>query len=591
MPPMAKLPTKPTSDELTDLAPSDIYAGLVIFTCVMVIIGWLANIAILKSFAFYYFYPSMPLINAVGLILLAIGLGTVRRHMGQVVWMSAIASVLLGIGNIIESTSPGSLGLSRLFFSHTGSQSSYAGGLGFLLAGAMLPLCLRVKFVRRPVFSLLMLASLLLPVAAILAFMSNAIESSRAALLAGYSLPEAISYCLFVTGLVLATDNPIKTQVFNLATVWNDKHLALYGLIGFTILGSLTATQFSVHLVLGSTVTMSLFASALLLASVAFATFQTPPAPSESEVSRATIDRDQQQKELLTFIEESGDGIIAVDNTGTVNYANQCAVDILGWSQQELQGKNLHDLIPKRFRAKHLTHIRHFFAEHPAERKYVVRGRLTAVTKQGAEKSLSISLFRRQDKPLVIATLRELNGLELDMANRMQHTHFDMITGVPDKEEFGRYCQNHWEQVARKAEKNFCINVIDIDGLKYINTKYGREFGNLILQNVATNIRSRLRSGDRLFRYTSDEFILICANIEPDAAELLAERIRTSIKVTPTKLNDNNIYVTCSVGHTHCPQLPSNLAATVDHILEELHRNEEDHKDMVIQIPARPEPS
>ncbi|WP_019603879.1 diguanylate cyclase domain-containing protein [Teredinibacter turnerae] len=577
------------SDDHFDFTPADICAGFVLFLCSLVMMGWLANIDILRNFAFFAFYPAMPLVNAVGMMVLAIAVGALRRGLSQIIWLSAITSLLLSIGNFAELYGDTSLGLHHLFITHSESHSSISSAVGFALAAITLPLSQQPAFTQRKTFIGLLLFNALLPLSAILAYTSNAYAAARASLFDGYSLPEALSHLLLVAGIGLTTPNRLHASLF--ADHPDAAALRKYALtlLVFVLATTLLTTHLSIQLRFGPVLIFALYAATLLLSLVAFLAITYSRTPSQVRTVTDLEGAHAHQEQLLAFVEESGDGILMVDNTGTLRYANSTCSKMFGYSQDEFVGMRLNELIPKRFRAKHLEHFAHFFAAHPAEKKYVKRGRLTGISKEGIEKALAISLFRREENSLVIATLRELNGLERDIAERMKHIQHDLVTGVPDRQEFGRFCQNHWDQVVRKSERHFCIFVIDLDGLRLINSKYGREFGNAVLQNVAANIKSRQRGGDRLFRYTSDEFIMICSDITPDACELLAERIRTSIKVVPTRLGDNNIYITASVGFTHCNQLPANLMDAVAHITNVLHKQKPDYKDQVVPVAQLPE--
>jgi len=65
--------------------------------------------------------------------------------------------------------------------------------------------------------------------------------------------------------------------------------------------------------------------------------------------------------------------------------------------------------------------------------------------------------------------------------------------------------------------------------LKAINRRLGREAGNRALGQVADAIKKVLRGADVLFRYGSDEFVVLLTQTEIEAARGVATRIAERI--------------------------------------------------------------
>jgi len=68
--------------------------------------------------------------------------------------------------------------------------------------------------------------------------------------------------------------------------------------------------------------------------------------------------------------------------------------------------------------------------------------------------------------------------------------------------------------------------MMDLDGLKSINDRYGHYQGDLVLRAVAHVIRTGLRGVDVAARYGGDEFVALLPKRIPRGAYLVAEKIR-----------------------------------------------------------------
>src|SRR2546429_6762276 len=67
--------------------------------------------------------------------------------------------------------------------------------------------------------------------------------------------------------------------------------------------------------------------------------------------------------------------------------------------------------------------------------------------------------------------------------------------------------------------------MIDLDGLKPVNDKYGHVFGDRLLRAAASEISRSLRTPDVAARYGGDEFAGILPQTQPEGAPRVCERI------------------------------------------------------------------
>lgn len=78
-----------------------------------------------------------------------------------------------------------------------------------------------------------------------------------------------------------------------------------------------------------------------------------------------------------------------------------------------------------------------------------------------------------------------------------------------------------------KRHQHACsIALIDQHKFKKINDDWGHNVGDQVLADTASLIQQNLRSGDKLFRYGGDEWLILMPNTDQDKAGLMLARIQ-----------------------------------------------------------------
>jgi diguanylate cyclase len=91
--------------------------------------------------------------------------------------------------------------------------------------------------------------------------------------------------------------------------------------------------------------------------------------------------------------------------------------------------------------------------------------------------------------------------------------------------------------------------MIDIDFFKRVNSTYGHENGDKILEQIATILTQQVRAGDFVFRLGGEEFLIVLADVNKTVIHRVSEKIRLVIANYPFKLsNDKVLAITVSIG-------------------------------------------
>jgi diguanylate cyclase (GGDEF)-like protein len=103
-------------------------------------------------------------------------------------------------------------------------------------------------------------------------------------------------------------------------------------------------------------------------------------------------------------------------------------------------------------------------------------------------------------------------------------------------------------QRGRRYQRGFCLLMMDLDGLKAINDRYGHYEGDTVLRGVADAIRSGLRSVDMGARYGGDEFVALLPETDPSGAYIAAENIRQTVNELQLESAGRRIPTSLSIG-------------------------------------------
>jgi diguanylate cyclase (GGDEF)-like protein len=96
--------------------------------------------------------------------------------------------------------------------------------------------------------------------------------------------------------------------------------------------------------------------------------------------------------------------------------------------------------------------------------------------------------------------------------------------------------------------------MMDLDGLKSINDRYGHFHGDIVLRAVAQIIREGSRSVDMAARYGGDEFVALLPETDPSGAYVVAEKIRQGVTELVIDAAGQQVTTSLSIGVVSYPE-------------------------------------
>lgn len=110
-----------------------------------------------------------------------------------------------------------------------------------------------------------------------------------------------------------------------------------------------------------------------------------------------------------------------------------------------------------------------------------------------------------------------------------QRLNTDPLTGAYNRRQLGTYIQSRIRQSG--GDHLLAGLMLDLDGFKNINDTFGHAAGDQALVKTVSILRQCLRSGDRIFRFGGDEFIVIMEIPSIEALHSVVQRIRNGFSL------------------------------------------------------------
>ncbi|HEY6923426.1 MAG TPA: sensor domain-containing diguanylate cyclase [Steroidobacteraceae bacterium] len=125
--------------------------------------------------------------------------------------------------------------------------------------------------------------------------------------------------------------------------------------------------------------------------------------------------------------------------------------------------------------------------------------------------------------------------------------YHDQLTGLANR----HLLQDRFDQAlahARRSNTGLVLAILDLNGFKQVNDRFGHEAGDALLRLVSARLKSAVRDGDTVARLGGDEFVLLMPESEPlESAELIVARVCASL-TRPIQLRNARVQVSCCAG-------------------------------------------
>lgn len=260
------------------------------------------------------------------------------------------------------------------------------------------------------------------------------------------------------------------------------------------------------------------------------------------------------QESLFNIVDNVFEGIITIDQKGSIKSFNRAAEHIFGYDHHEIMGKNIKCLMPKPQSKQHDSYLECYQKDHVAH--IIGIGRKVQGLRKNGEvfpMRLSVTEIRRNHEILFIGLVSDISEEEIGRQQVEFLAMHDSLTKLPNR----TYLTQTMELVLRSItthQKTHAILFIDLDGFKPINDELGHDCGDEALKIVAQRLCRCLPTDDFVARIGGDEFVILCYDVRvAENSVKIAERLLVAIK-EEIVLNGHSRQMSASIGIALMPQ-------------------------------------
>src|SRR3954449_2800294 len=245
-------------------------------------------------------------------------------------------------------------------------------------------------------------------------------------------------------------------------------------------------------------------------------------------------------------------GVALSTPAGLLLDANPALTAMVGRTAEELHGVSVLDLVAPD--AAELARTAHGMLGRQPGRTMRLETRVARA--DGRELPVQVTASQVAESPeglaahmvLIVEDITERKALEAELVHRSLH---DQLTGLPNRFLFEDRLRHALDRGHREHTPT-CVLIIDLDGFKAINDELGHAVGDAVLVGFAGRLTSVLRASDTAARLGGDEFAIACENTERPEAEVLADRVRTTV-TDPLVIGDLSMTIGMSIGIGSAP--------------------------------------
>lgn len=151
--------------------------------------------------------------------------------------------------------------------------------------------------------------------------------------------------------------------------------------------------------------------------------------------------------------------------------------------------------------------------------------------------------------PVAFAYVMDVNEETKRKMELKYSSERDPLTGLYNR----RNIEEKVEQALKYEDSLSCLIMMDLDGFKEINDKYGHQEGDAVLKKMARILSGAFRSDDLIARFGGDEFVVFLEHIPNcECASFRAEEVRR--QVYGLNMNGEEHIVSISIGIAFSPQ-------------------------------------
>ena len=255
----------------------------------------------------------------------------------------------------------------------------------------------------------------------------------------------------------------------------------------------------------------------------------------------------ESQARYRAVTQTANDAIITADDKGIIVSWNQGAEKMFGYSETEISGRLMIQLLPDRYHDRYLASLRRMQAGVELQ----VIGK--TVELEGLRKDmsafpieLSLAQWETAEGRFYTAILRDITERKRYQENLKYFAIHDTLTGLLNRHSLEITLPRNIARAKRGAISSLLY--MDLDNFKEVNDNLGHSIGDDVLIALSGLLKAELRTEDSVFRIGGDEFAVLLEGMDSREALTAAERLRLVVEGHTFELNGRLFPLSLSIG-------------------------------------------
>jgi diguanylate cyclase (GGDEF)-like protein len=123
----------------------------------------------------------------------------------------------------------------------------------------------------------------------------------------------------------------------------------------------------------------------------------------------------------------------------------------------------------------------------------------------------------------------------------------DSLTGLLNRRFLLDLAEREFQR-AQRYRTTLAVAMLDLDGFKAVNDRFGHAAGDKVLQEVARCLAESVRAVDMVGRYGGDEFLLVLPDTSENTAQRIAARLQEQIETLALDVGGEPVSLGLSAG-------------------------------------------
>lgn len=270
-------------------------------------------------------------------------------------------------------------------------------------------------------------------------------------------------------------------------------------------------------------------------------------------------------KQSLSILDKlfkgSQDSIIIIGRDGTIQEVNPAFTEMTGYSEQETVGKDINLL-------KNELIQQDFFKEmwQSVIKVGFWKGEMFNKKKNGDIYSCILSVEANYENNKIknfLAILRDISEIKEQKKELARLDNYDYLTNLPNRKLLLKKLEKSIDE-SNKNKTKLAVIFLDLDDFKDINDKYGHNFGDLLLLEIAKDLSDFIETKDLVSRIGGDEFVIVLGGFNDNhSLNLAIDKIMKRFSNKEYKVGNNKVEVSVSMGVAVYPD----MKATPDELM------------------------